>query len=158
MTILLKKNEIAKLMKNHDKSITFNKPKKTPKSSPVWEYFSIVVVDNVEQEMARCTKCEQLLTYRQKDGTTSLAKHQRSCQDPVTTTTSSSTDQTKVTEYYSLSKPIDIPKKIKEQVKMACTEFTALDLRAFEIVAGDGFEKWHNRFLTLVDISICHQT
>ena len=72
MTILLKKNEIAKLMKNHDKSITFNKPKKTPKSSPVWEYFSIAVVDNVEQEMVCCTKCEQLLIYRQKDGTTSI--------------------------------------------------------------------------------------
>ncbi|CAF4769157.1 unnamed protein product, partial [Rotaria socialis] len=34
---------------------------------------------------------------------------------------------------------LTIPKKIKEKVKIACTEFTALDCRAFEVVSGEGF-------------------
>ncbi len=141
MNVLLKKNKVTELMKNHDKSVTFNKPKKTSKSSQMWEYFSIVMINNVEQELVCCDKCKCLLVYRQKDGTTSLAKHQRSCQGIVTISNNGSTDQTKVTEYYSSSKPSDIPKTLKEKVKMACTEFTALDSRAFEIVTGDGFLK-----------------
>ncbi|CAF3415914.1 unnamed protein product [Rotaria socialis] len=46
--------------------------------------------------------------------------------------------QTKVTEYYASSQTLTIPKKIKEKVKIACTEFTALDCRAFEVVSGEG--------------------
>ncbi|CAF4962143.1 unnamed protein product [Rotaria socialis] len=49
--------------------------------------------------------------------------------------------QTKVTEYYASSQALTIPKKIKEKVKIACTEFTALDCRAFEVVSGEGFKK-----------------
>ncbi len=114
MNILLKKNEIAELIKHNDKLILFNKPKRTSKSSPMWKYFSIVAIDKVEQEMVCCNKCKHLLlvVYRQKDGTTSLAKHQRSCQVVVSMLNSESTNQTKVTEYYSLSKPSHIPKKI----------------------------------------------
>ncbi|CAF2144994.1 unnamed protein product [Rotaria magnacalcarata] len=32
-------------------------------------------------------------------------------------------------------------KELKEKVKLACTEFTALDCRAFELVSGEGFLK-----------------
>ncbi|CAF4814197.1 unnamed protein product, partial [Rotaria socialis] len=49
--------------------------------------------------------------------------------------------QTQVTEYYSSKKSHSVPKIIREKVKIACTEFTALDSRAFETVAGDGFLK-----------------
>ncbi|CAM4977455.1 unnamed protein product [Rotaria socialis] len=50
-------------------------------------------------------------------------------------------NQTKVTEYYASSQTLTIPKKIKEKVKIACTEYIALDCRAFEVVSGEGFMK-----------------
>jgi len=139
MNLLLNKNQIADMIKNHDKSIKFHKPKKSLKSSAVWESFSIVVVNDVQQEIACCDECKMLLIYRQKDGTNSLAKHKRSCQCGEINSTTSSINQTKVTEFYSSSKTYNIPKKIKEKVKMACTEFIALDSRAFELVSGEGF-------------------
>lgn len=43
-----------------------------------------------------------------------------------------------MTEYFSASKRTDVPKKIRENVKMACTAFIALDSRPFELIAGDG--------------------
>ncbi len=89
----------------------------------MWEYFSIVMIDNVGQEMVCCDKCKHLLIYRQKGGTTPLAKHHKSCQVPMPILNSDPAGQTKVTECYSSSKPSSIPKKLKEKVKMACTEF-----------------------------------
>ncbi len=57
MNLLLKKNEIADSIKDHDKSITLLKPKKTPKSSLTWKFFSIaVVVNNIEQQIVCCGK------------------------------------------------------------------------------------------------------
>ncbi|CAF0989787.1 unnamed protein product [Rotaria magnacalcarata] len=131
MNLFEKKKKIAYLMKNEDKSIAFYKPEKSLKSYPVWESFNIVVINNVRQEMVCCEKCKQLLAYRARDGTPSLAKHQRSCQ---TTDDASDTDnrsvkdlvkQTQVTEYCSSKTSHSVPIIIREKVKIACTEFTA---------------------------------
>ncbi|CAF5078985.1 unnamed protein product [Rotaria sp. Silwood1] len=35
----------------------------------------------------------------------------------------------------------DVPKRIKDKIKLACTEFTAVDCLAFELVTGEGFFK-----------------
>ncbi|CAF4131697.1 unnamed protein product [Rotaria sordida] len=141
MNQLLKKNDIVNLIKQHDKSIVFRKPKKSLKSSPVWKHFSVVVVNNIEQEFVCCDNCKDLLVYQQRDGTTSMTKHKRACHDSITISSSCSNNQLKVTEYYTSSKSSDIPKRIKEKIRMACTEFTALDCRAFELVTGEGFLK-----------------
>ncbi|CAF3656976.1 unnamed protein product [Rotaria socialis] len=125
----------------------FTNRKKSLKSSPVWESFNIVVINNVRQKMVCCEKCKQLLAYRSRDGTASLAKHKRSWQatdhasDTDNTSAKDLVKQTQVTEYYSSKKSHSVPKIIREKVKIACTEFTALDSRAFETVAGDGFLK-----------------
>ncbi|CAF1647425.1 unnamed protein product, partial [Didymodactylos carnosus] len=87
----------------------------------------------------RCDGCKLLLIYRQKDGTHSLAKHKRSCQGGEIEGGTSSLNQTKVTEFYLSSKTYNAPKKLKEKVKLACTEFIALDSRAFELLSGEGF-------------------
>ncbi|CAF3277308.1 unnamed protein product [Rotaria socialis] len=139
MNVLLKKNEIIDLIKQQDESVIFQKPKQTSKSSSVWEHFSLIVVNKIKQEMIICDNCKDLLTYRQKDGTTSMAKHFRSCHSDAANARSCLNKQTKVTEYYASSQTLTIPKKIKEKVKIACTEFTALDCRAFEVVSGEGF-------------------
>jgi DNA-directed RNA polymerase subunit M/transcription elongation factor TFIIS len=82
--------------------------------------------------MVSCDKCKHLLVYRQKDGTASLAKNQRSCQHDEITSSTDLSNQTKVTEYYSSLRSHNISKNIKEKVKMACTEFAVLDSRSFE--------------------------
>ena len=46
---------------------------------------------------------------------------------------------TKVYDFYSASKRIDISKKIKLAVAQACVEFLALDDRAFETMKGGDF-------------------
>ncbi|CAF3751948.1 unnamed protein product, partial [Rotaria magnacalcarata] len=93
-----------------------------------------------------------------RDGTASLAKHKRPCQ---TTDHASDTDntsvkhlvkQTQVAEYYSSKKSHSVPKTIREKVKIACTEFTALDSRAFETVTGVEFLKM---VLSIFDAGRC---
>ncbi|CAF1440028.1 unnamed protein product [Rotaria sordida] len=137
----LTKNDILRLIKQRDKSIVFRKPKKSSKSSPVWEHFCIIVVNDIEQGFVCCDHCKELLVYRQRDGTTSMAKHKRSCHASLTSSSSCSDGQLSVTQYFTSSKSSNVPKGIKDKIKLACTEFTALDCRAFELVTGEGFLK-----------------
>lgn len=139
MDLSQKKKHLADLIEKNDKSIKFYKPQKSSKSSAVWESFSVVVLNEVKQEMVCCDKCKFLLTYRCKDGTHSLAKHQRSCQRDETNSSKHSANQTKLSEYYLSSKTYDVPQKLKDKVKLACTEFVAIDSRPFELVCGSGF-------------------
>ncbi|CAF2084050.1 unnamed protein product, partial [Rotaria magnacalcarata] len=141
MNIIEKKKQIVDLMEKNDESLSFHKPKQHSKSSLMWNYFKIVVINNVKQDMVCCDKCKQLFVYRSKDGTATLAKHNRSCESDSADSNTKLFNQTQVTEYYSSSKSHGIPKKFKEKVKLACTEFVALDSRAFELVSGDGFFK-----------------
>ncbi|CAF4803365.1 unnamed protein product [Rotaria sp. Silwood1] len=48
--------------------------------------------------------------------------------------------QKTVRDFYSSLKPSPIPRKIKFSATEACTEFCALDARAFDVVKGDGFK------------------
>ena len=138
MNQLLKKNDIVKLMKQHDKSIVLHKPK-SPKLFKAWEYFCIIVVNGVEQQFVCCDRCKELLVCRQRDGTSSIAKHKCAYYDSLTSLNGCLDNRLKVTEYYASSKCSEIPKRIKKKIKVACVEFTALDCRAFELVSGEGF-------------------
>ncbi|CAF4940274.1 unnamed protein product [Rotaria sp. Silwood1] len=137
----LTKNDILRLIKQRDKSIVFRKPKKSSKSSPVWEHFCIIVVNDIEQAFVCCDHCKELLVYRQRDGTTSMTKHKRSCHASLTSSSSCSDGQLTVIEYFTSSKSPNVSKTIKDKIKLACTEFTALDCRPFELVTGEGFLK-----------------
>lgn len=141
MNISEKKKNLEKLIELDDKSISYWKPEENPKRSLVWESFSIVCINRVKQEVVSCDKCKKLLMYRQRDGTTSLAKHKRSCEDDIISSTNNSCNQTQVTEYFVSTNASNIPKNLKQRVKIACTEFVALDSRPFEIVSGNGFMK-----------------
>ena len=78
-----------------------------------------------------------------------MAKHQHDCHSSGTNSSSCSTNQLKFTEDYSSAKSSDVPKRIKEKVKMDCIELTALHCRrAFETVSGERyFLKWFHIFL-----------
>ncbi|CAF4487805.1 unnamed protein product [Rotaria sp. Silwood2] len=88
----------------------------------MWNYFNIVVVNDVKQDMVCCQKCKQLFIYRAKDGTAALVKHNRSCENVTTNSSMNLINQA-------------------QKVKIFCTEFIALDSRPFELVSGDGFVK-----------------
>ncbi|CAF2232982.1 unnamed protein product [Rotaria magnacalcarata] len=81
------------------------------------------------------------MAYRARDGTNSLARHTRSCKNESSISSSNSSNQNQVTDYFSSSKTSIIPKKIKDRVKIARVEFIALDSRPFETVFGEGFMK-----------------
>ncbi|CAF2941605.1 unnamed protein product, partial [Rotaria sp. Silwood2] len=51
-----------------------------------------------------------------------------------------SSGQISVTEFYPSMNNIHIPQRIKSAVLRACSEFAAIDNRAFETMAGDGFK------------------
>jgi hypothetical protein len=48
--------------------------------------------------------------------------------------------QKTVHDFYSSSKQSFLPRKIKLSIAEACTEFYALDGRAFDVMKGDGFQ------------------
>ncbi|CAF2149160.1 unnamed protein product, partial [Rotaria magnacalcarata] len=136
-----KKTIIQQLINDDSKSISYFKPKESPKRSIVWQSFSIICVDGKKQEIVSCDKCKQLMAYRARDGTNSLARHTRSCKNESSISSSNSSNQNQVTDYFSSSKTSIIPKKIKDRVKIARVEFIALDSRPFETVFGEGFMK-----------------
>ncbi|CAF1517635.1 unnamed protein product [Adineta ricciae] len=48
--------------------------------------------------------------------------------------------QIKAHEFYSSSKEETIPTRIKQRITKACTEFCALDGRAFDLITGNEFQ------------------
>ena len=139
MDISDRKERIQQLINNDSASISYFKPKISSKRSLVWQSFSIICVDGKKQEIVCCDKCKQLMVYRARDDTNSLARHMRSCKNESTTSGCNSSNQNQVTDYFSSCKTSIISKKIKNSVKIACTEFIALDSRPFETVSGQGF-------------------
>ncbi|CAF1551287.1 unnamed protein product [Adineta ricciae] len=107
----------------------------------MWDHFTTVVVNDIEQEFVCCDNCRELLVYRTSDGTKSMLKHHRSCNGQTTLSQKCSNNPVKLTEYFTPSSNSNIPKRITEKVKMACTEFVAIDCRPFELVNGEGFLK-----------------
>lgn len=141
MSQLLNKNEVTRLIKQNDKSVVFRKRKKNDKSSPMWDYFTVIVVNDIEQQLVCCDNCQELLVYRVHDGTKSMLKHHRSCHGQTSRPQKYSNTSVKLTEYFTSSNNSNVPRRISEKVKMACTEFVAIDCRPFELVDGEGFLK-----------------
>ncbi|CAF4841572.1 unnamed protein product, partial [Rotaria sp. Silwood1] len=89
-------------------------------------------------EYVICNQCEELLIYQPSFGTNSLSKHVSSCQKVKTTV---SHNQTTINQFYASSKNEPaIPDRIKQEIKIACVEFAALDSRSFKTIHGIGFK------------------
>ena len=112
MNLSLKKNEVANLIKQNDVSVTFQRPKTTSRSYAAWENFSIVRVNNTQQELLICDNCKLLLVYWVRDGTTTITRHAHVCQGSATSIINCSEKQTKVTEYCSSPTVLNIPKRV----------------------------------------------
>jgi hypothetical protein len=135
---MLTRQELEKLMHENDESLTFVQKKKTSKSSEMWEHFHQIFVNNVQQQFVSCDECKTILAFTSANGTNNLKTHLSHCKKIKTE--SNDLNQTPVHAFYSSSKHIEIPKKIKLSVTQACAEYAALDGRAFESIKGEGFQ------------------
>ncbi|CAF3157858.1 unnamed protein product [Rotaria socialis] len=131
------KQELEQLIEDKDSSIKFVEKKKTLRSSEWWKYFHIIFVNSDRQQYVSCNKCKALLLHSSFNGTNNLRTHASSCSS---IDKSKSLFQKTVHDFYSSSKQSPIPLKVKLSVTEACTEFCALDGRAFEVIKGDGFK------------------
>ncbi len=113
--------------------------KKTTQSSQLWEHFHQVFVDDVQQQFVSCNNCKILLAYQSMNGTNNLKSHLKSCAKEQLK--EDDLHQTNVHSFYSSTKKVKIPNKVKLTVLEACVEFSALDGRAFETINGTGFQK-----------------
>ncbi|CAF1153450.1 unnamed protein product [Rotaria magnacalcarata] len=135
---MLTKKEIEQLIDKRNSSLKIVKPKITSKSSAVWNSFNYIYVNDIKQEYVICNQCEDLLVYKPSCGTNSLSKHIRSCQKVKAVV---SHDQPNINQFYASSKTEPaISNRVKQEIKVACVEFVALDCRSFKTIRGVGFK------------------
>jgi hypothetical protein len=71
------------------------------------------------------------------DGTNVTSTHSSTCKK---CTPSSTSHQQKLYDYFSSAhSEVRVPPRIKSAITQACCEFAAVDMRAFETIAGNGF-------------------
>ncbi len=143
--VMLTKKEIEQFIEKKNSSLKIIKTTITPKSSLVWNNFNCIYVNDVKQEYVICNQCEDLLIYKPSSGTNSLSKHIHSCQKDKRTVSS---NQTNINQFYSSSKnEPSIPNRVKEEIRVACVEFAALDSRPFKTIQGTGFKNLAQKIL-----------
>ncbi|CAM4970168.1 unnamed protein product [Rotaria socialis] len=117
------KKELQTLIKDDDLSIRFVPKKENAESSECWNSFHHIFVHNVQQQFVSYNTCKELFMYSSLNGTNTLRSHVN---------------------------PLNVSKKTKTNIIEACTEFCALDGRAFDVTRGVGFQ---NLVKILVEIS-----
>jgi hypothetical protein len=135
---LLSKKELQKLIEENDESVKFVQKKSKSNSSEWWQFYHTIFVNNYQQEFVSCNTCKALLFVTSTSGTNTLKFHANSCAQRKDKSMGS--QQQAVHDFYSSSKPTPIPTKLKSRVTEACTEFCALDGRAFDVITDDGFQ------------------
>ena len=134
----LEKEDLERLIQKEDPSIRLMKLKKTPSSSKLWDLFHQRFQRDSLHEYISCDACKVLLKYRPVDGTCIMSTHVSACKECIQSCTSSPSP---LTAYFvpTSSSTRRIPSHLKTAITIACSEFTAIDMRAFETMAGDGF-------------------
>jgi hypothetical protein len=133
------KKEIERLLECGDQSVKLVQQKKTSSSSEWWQYYHRLLVNDQQQPFVCCNNCKALLTFMSINGTNNLRTHFIACTKKKDG--EHFANQRSVHEFYSSSRQSVIPRHIKLSITKACTEFCALDGRAFALVEGDGFQK-----------------
>jgi hypothetical protein len=135
---VLTRKELEKLIYENDELLQFISKKKTLKSSEMWEHFQLIFINSEQQQFVSCNECKTILALTSANGTNNLKTHLSCC--TKIKTKSNDLNKKTVHAFYSSSKHRDIPKKIKLSITQACTEYAALDGRAFESMQGEGFQ------------------
>ncbi len=77
------------------------------------------------------------MAFSSSNSTNNLRAHLNAC---TKTDKSNLVNQQTVHDFYSSSKELKIPNKIKLSITEACTELYSLDGRAFAVMKGQGFQ------------------
>ncbi|CAF3071012.1 unnamed protein product [Rotaria sp. Silwood2] len=133
---LLARNELERLIKQNDLSITLKQVEQTDRASSFWSQFNLICVNKIVQNFVICNICQTIITYRSATGTGGLKKHSISCKK----TSSPKATQSTITTYYG-KKPSIVPVKLKKQITDAYVDFILLDSRPFKIVSDVGFRQ-----------------
>ena len=72
----MEKVEVQQLMDSNSDRLSYDTNKG---KSAVWEYFKIVKVDNVISSFVKCDRCNSLLKWKSRDGTSGLSSHVDFC-------------------------------------------------------------------------------
>ena len=143
----LTRQELEKLIKNQDESVTYVEKKKQPNSAHLWDYFHEVFVNKVRRNFVSCNLCKSLLAFISANGTKTMKTHLIACRKPSDDTENN--NQKSIKEFYSSSSRTNVPKRMKSSLATACAEFAALDGRAFETMSGQGFLILANHLLNV---------
>ena len=96
-------------------------------------------MNDQQQPFVCCNNCKALLISMSINGTNNLRTHFIACTKKKDG--EHFVNQRSVHEFYSSSRQSVIRRHVKLAITKACTEFCALDGRAFALIEGDGFEK-----------------
>jgi hypothetical protein len=103
---LLTKEKILQLIKNHDASLIFVKPKKSSS-------FSYVYVNNRKKDFVFCYKCKDILHQKSIDATSNMIKHLKSCESGNQNITNVSIS---IKEYLRPKTSQTIPRMLKDKL------------------------------------------
>ncbi|CAF4865399.1 unnamed protein product [Rotaria socialis] len=136
----LTKENLLQLISTNDSTIAFiQKPKQSDSTSKIWNYFSIIHVNNVKQNYVFCNACKSIISYKIVTGTGGMQKHIASCGKISKNRVEQK--EAKITQYFNSSKTKAKAVSIKQKNKItnALAEFVVIDGRPFETVNGLDF-------------------
>lgn len=135
---------------------TYNLFAKDSSSNKLWTYFqgicssasdvaSTSAGDGKPTELpfVSCNRCKKLLSYDKiKGGTSHLRRHADICN--AKSVASSSTPS--ISNFF---KSCTLPLSAKQNITEKCAEFACVDIRPFEVVAGNGFKAMAQAFIDI---------
>ncbi|CAM4887879.1 unnamed protein product [Rotaria socialis] len=130
---LFSKQYYQNLIVTKDSSIKLKKPPSA--RSELWSNFSQVYHSDIAQDYIVCHECHIVLKWTSETGTNVMKNH--NCGNKFTSKKSTPSRQRTISSYLPPSQ--EDYSTIKERIVESCAEFCALDNKAFETVAGDGF-------------------
>ena len=122
--IIMGKSELSKLPISNSTRITDEDNNNA--TSSAWNNYVIVVVDGKFSNHIKCVKCDTLLKWKHRDGTSGLLNHSKSYAKNKSVTKS----DRKLTEGFLVSTPRSaIPSSVKSEPADAVVMMCATDIR-----------------------------
>jgi hypothetical protein len=115
--------------------------------SAVWKSFLLVTVDGNKLPFVKCNRCDTVLKWKSKDGTSSLSGHLDSC-----TAKGASASNVKITDmpgFSVTSSQPKVPAAVKSQMAAKIVRMCATDIRPFSVVQGQGFKAVAQKLISI---------
>jgi len=120
----MEKSELSKLLISNSARTTYEDNNNV--TSSAWNNYVIVVVDGKFSNHIKCVKCDTLLKWKHRDGTSELLNHSKSCAKNKSVTISGR----KLTEGFLVSTLHSaVPSSVKSEVADAGVMMCATDIR-----------------------------